>query len=72
MKVVGKSASAVNRVVGILMGVDAGWERHVQNRRVLTIGVLGAAWVGMLRTRRKVVERYEIQSVYGRDRAQGS
>ena len=64
MKVVGKSAEAVNRVVGILMGVDAEQEGHVQNRRVLTIGVLRAAQVGMLQTRRKVVEGYEIQSVY--------
>ena len=40
--------------------------RHVQNRRVLTIGVLRTAVVGLLQTRRKVVERYEIQSDYSR------
>ena len=57
--------AADNCVVEILMGVDAESERRVQNRRVLTIGVLlGAAEVGVLQTRRKVVERYEIQSVY--------
>ena len=37
------TVAAVNRVVEILMGVDAESERRVQNRRVLTIGVLGAA-----------------------------
>lgn len=64
MKPGGKSAAAVNRVVDVLMGEDAEWERHVQNRRVVTIGVLRAAAVGLLQTRRKDVERYEIQSVY--------
>ena len=45
--------------------VGAIWVR-VQNRRVLTIGVLRTAVVGLLQTRRKDVEKYEIQSDYSR------